>query len=153
MLASAGTASETEVVKALCPPFSLDGTDSTVSGGPTRALEVVSDEPAQVECVECIGPRGGTADASVLGADHATIRIARTEATASDSPSYLPIVASVSTDSRRTEVTAAERGMLPGMLPGDSAKAAIDAAWDGLREDVKANILAIVHERHEAGGR
>jgi hypothetical protein len=36
--------------------------------------------------------------------------------------------------------------MLPRMLPGDSAKATIDAAWDLLPDDVKAKILAIVQE-------
>ena len=35
----------------------------------SRALEVVSDEPTQVEFIQEIGPRGGMADASVLGAD------------------------------------------------------------------------------------
>ena len=37
--------------------------------GATRPHEVASDEATQVECRQGIGPRGGMADASVLGAD------------------------------------------------------------------------------------
>jgi hypothetical protein len=46
-----------------------DRDDATVTGCATRAIEVESNEQAQVECPQGIGPRGGTADASVLGAD------------------------------------------------------------------------------------
>ena len=98
-----------------------------------------------------VGPRGGTADASVLGAESGTIHISRREANTSDTPSHLPIVASVSSDDRRTEATAGEPRLLPGMLPGDSAKATIDAAWDLLPEDVKSQILAIVQEALKRG--
>jgi hypothetical protein len=52
----------------------------------------------------------------------------------------------VSRDGRRTEAATSEHGLLPEMLPGDSAKATIDAAWDLLPEDVKAQILAIVQD-------
>ena len=52
----------------------------------------------------------------------------------------------MSRDGRRTEAAASEPGLLPEMLPGDSAKATIDAAWDLLPDDVKAKILAIVQE-------
>jgi site-specific recombinase XerD len=47
----------------------MTGTDGTVTRSATRPFEVVSDEATQVECRLDIGPRGGTADASVLGAD------------------------------------------------------------------------------------
>jgi hypothetical protein len=57
----------------------------------------------------------------------------------------------VSRDGRRTEATASEHGLLPEMLPGDSAKAIIDAAWDLLTEDVKAQILAIVQDAMKRG--
>ena len=36
--------------------------------------------------------------------------------------------------------------MLPGMLPRDSAKATIDAAWCLLTDDTIAQLLAIVQE-------
>jgi hypothetical protein len=57
----------------------------------------------------------------------------------------------VSRDGRRTEATAGEPGLLPGMLPGDFAKATIDAVWDRLPEDVKAQLLAIVQETLKRG--
>jgi hypothetical protein len=102
-----------------------------------------------------IGPRGGTADASVLGADSGIIHISRREANTSDTASHLSIGASVSRDGMRTEATASEHRvlprMLPGMLPGDSAKATIDAAWDLLPEDVKSQILAIVQDAMKRG--
>jgi hypothetical protein len=47
----------------------MTGTDATATRSATRSLEVVTDELTQVECLQRIGPRGGTADASVLGAD------------------------------------------------------------------------------------
>jgi hypothetical protein len=93
-----------------------------------------------------VGPRGGTADASVLGTESGTIHISRREVNMSDTAAYLPIVASVSGEGRRTKATAGEPRVLPGMLPGDLAKATIDAAWDRLPGDVKAEILAIVQE-------
>jgi hypothetical protein len=98
-----------------------------------------------------VGPRGGTADASVLGAESGTIHISRREANTSDTAFHLAIGASVSRDGMRTEATASEHGLLPGMLPGDSAKATIDAAWDLLPEDVKSQILAIVQEALKRG--
>jgi hypothetical protein len=98
-----------------------------------------------------IGPRGGTADASVLGAESSNIHISRRVANTSDTASHLSIGASVSRDGRRTEATASEHRVLPGMLPGDSVKATIDAAWDVLPDDVKAQILAIVQEALNRG--
>jgi len=47
----------------------MTGTDGTVTRSATKPLEVVLGEQTQVECGQGIGPRGGTADASVLGAD------------------------------------------------------------------------------------
>jgi Phage integrase family len=47
----------------------MTGTDGTVTRSATSYLAVASDEQTQVECLQGIGPRGGTADASVLGAD------------------------------------------------------------------------------------
>jgi hypothetical protein len=100
-----------------------------------------------------IGPRGGTADASGLGAESGTILISRREANSSDAPAYFPIVASMSSDGRRTEASHDEQRLLPGMLLRDSAKATIDAAWDRLPEDVKGKILEIVQEALERGDR
>jgi hypothetical protein len=57
----------------------------------------------------------------------------------------------VSRDGRRTEASHDEQRLLPEMLPGDSAKATIDAAWDRLPEDVKAKILAIVQAAMNRG--
>ena len=114
-------------------------------------LEVVSNEVTQVECRLDKGPRGGTADASVLGAESGTIHLSRREANRSDKPAYFPIVASTSNDERRTEATASEHGVLPEMLPDDFSKATIDAAWDLLPDDVKATILAFVQDAMKRG--
>jgi hypothetical protein len=103
-----------------------------------------------------VGPRGGTADASVLGADSGTIHISRCEANTSDTAAHLTIGASVSSDGRRTEATASEPRvlprMLPGVLPSDSAKATIDAVWGLLTDDTKAQLLAIVQTALRKGG-
>jgi hypothetical protein len=47
----------------------MSGTDAATPLFATGPLEVVSNEVTQVECRLDKGPRGGTADASVLGAD------------------------------------------------------------------------------------
>jgi integrase len=46
----------------------MTGTDGIVTRSATQPLDVASDERTQVECVQHVGPRGGMADASVLGA-------------------------------------------------------------------------------------
>jgi hypothetical protein len=121
------------------------------------AMRIISDFRLQYWIVKSetephhVGPRGGTADASVLGAESGTIHISRREANTSDTAAYFPIVASMSDDGRRTETSHDEQRLLPGMLPGDFAKATIDAAWELLPEDVKAKILAIVQQALERG--
>ena len=56
-------------VETLRESLRMTGTDATVTRSATRPFEVESEERTQVECLQSIGPRGGTADASVLGAD------------------------------------------------------------------------------------
>ena len=47
----------------------MTGTDGTVTRIATRPLELESGETTQVQFKQRTGPRGGMADASVLGAD------------------------------------------------------------------------------------
>ena len=56
-------------IETLRESLRMTGTDGTVTRSATSPLEVESEERTQVEYLQRIGPRGGTADASVLGAD------------------------------------------------------------------------------------
>jgi hypothetical protein len=93
-----------------------------------RSLELESGETTQVQFNQRKGPRGGMADASILGTESGTIHISRHGANPSDTPAYLPNVASMSDDDRRTEASHVDQRVLPRLPPGDSAKATIDAA-------------------------
>jgi hypothetical protein len=93
------------------------------------------------------------ADASVLGADLGDIDTSRREATSGEHSAHFPRVAS--TQQRReanegapTRATGATSGATRG-ASNDPVKAEIDEAWDGLADEVKAAILAMVRAPQE----
>jgi hypothetical protein len=98
------------------------------------------------------GPRGGTADASVLGADINSIDTSRHEATSGDKAAHFIKHQTTSNDTKRQKTKASGQRVIPQALPADPAKAEIDESWDRLPDDVKGRILAMVRAALKQGG-
>ena len=116
------------------------------------ALEVASDLQPQVEYLQGLRPRGGTADASVLGANECSSNELRREAHPDDNASYFAREANASSDAERTEAHQNGHPALPQALPGEYDQLTAIEAWEGLRvlawgelpEPIRAGILAMV---------
>jgi hypothetical protein len=105
----------------------------------------------QVQFNQRIGPRGGMADASVLGADIGDIDTSRCEATTGEHNAYFPSEANTSQRRDANLRPSSRAACATSDATCDPAKAEIDAAWDRLNDDVKAAVLAMVRAAAKRG--
>ena len=90
------------------------------------------------------GPRGGTADASVLGADIGTIDISRHSAIIRGNPSYSPKIANNSPRQNAAVRDISRSTGAPQALPDDPGLSFVNAAWPELTEDVRQAVIELV---------